>query len=665
MGNIANLFGGAYVPRPDGTPPPRPEQQLYEALCELGQIDMAPSDIVADGEIHRFRIDGKRGENGWYVLYGDGVPAGAYGDWATGQTGEFVADMGRQLTSLEQMRNAQRVAEARQARDRARTARSSAAMEVASAVWEQAEPAGDRHPYLESKGIGASNARVGSDGRLLVPMRGMDGDLVSLQYIADDGSKRFHRGAPAGDGHYRAGPEPDGLAYVVEGFADAETIHQTIGATAYAALSADAIPSLARRIRERYGELLQIVVVADNDSSGAGAKAAKAAAESTGSRTVHVPDPGDINDYYCAGGDVAGLLQPDPEPGFLVHASEFIQQPAPIQWLIKGWLQRDAMMMLFGPSGAGKSFIAIDHACHIAAGLEEWNGCRVRGGPVIYLAGEGHHGMRARIAGWMDAHGSPPLDMYISQHGADLNTAAGYSQVVEAIAATGAQPVLIIVDTLHRFLHGDENSAEDARTMIDACNSLMRHFGCSVQLVHHTGVSPEAQKRGRGSSAWKGALDIELCVDGSVLSQTKTKDSEPVEALNYSLESHPVPGWVDEDGEQVTTALVHIGGVAPTVDDLAKEKNVILSAWEFSGCDLSDSGLPYISSAALERWLYHPDGGGLSTSTAERYARSAGSRRGGELISTGYLDRYRDGYVVRCEESLTQYMLIRQGRAGK
>src|SRR5690625_1538347 len=334
-------------------------------------------------------------------------------------------------------------------------------------------------------------------------------------------------------------------------------------------------------------------------------------------------------------------------------------------WLIKGWLQRDAMMMLFGPSGAGKSFIAIDHACHIAAGLEEWNGCRVRGGPVIYLAGEGHHGMRARIAGWMDAHGSPPLDMYISQHGADLNTAAGYSQVVEAIAATGAQPVLIIVDTLHRFLHGDENSAEDARIMIDACNSLMRHFGCSVQLVHHTGVSPEAQKRGRGSSAWKGALDIELCVDGSVLSQTKTKDSEPVEALNYSLESHPVPGWVDEDGEQVTTALVHIGGVAPTVDDLAKEKNVILSSWEFSGCDLSDSGLSYISSAALERWLYHPAGGGLSTSIAERYARSAGSRRGGELISTGYLDRYRDGYVVRCEESLTQYMLIRQGRAGK
>src|SRR5690625_7359600 len=125
--------------------------------------------------------------------------------------------MGRQLTSLEQMRNAQRVAEARQARDRARTARSSAAMEVASAVWEQGEPAGDRHPYLESKGIGASNARVGSDGRQLVPMRGMDGDLVSLQYIADDGCRRVHRGAPAGDGPYRAGQEPDGVRCGVGG----------------------------------------------------------------------------------------------------------------------------------------------------------------------------------------------------------------------------------------------------------------------------------------------------------------------------------------------------------------------------------------------------------------------------------------------------------------
>ena len=48
--------------------------------------------------------------------------------------------------------------------------------------------------------------------------------------------------------------------------------------------------------------------------------------------------------------------------------------------------------------------------------------------------------------------------------------------------------------------------------MLNACNGLMKEFDCSVLLVHHTGVSEEAQHRARGSSAWRGALDVEISV---------------------------------------------------------------------------------------------------------------------------------------------------------
>ena len=48
--------------------------------------------------------------------------------------------------------------------------------------------------------------------------------------------------------------------------------------------------------------------------------------------------------------------------------------------------------------------------------------------------------------------------------------------------------------------------------MLDACGHLQAEFGCAVILVHHTGVSDEAQHRARGSSAWRGALDIEISV---------------------------------------------------------------------------------------------------------------------------------------------------------
>ena len=56
--------------------------------------------------------------------------------------------------------------------------------------------------------------------------------------------------------------------------------------------------------------------------------------------------------------------------------------------------------------------------------------------------------------------------------------------------------------------------------MIDACNCIQREFGCAVWLVHHTGVSEEAQHRARGSSAWKGALDNEVNIQ--VDKNTKT-----------------------------------------------------------------------------------------------------------------------------------------------
>jgi hypothetical protein len=101
--------------------------------------------------------------------------------------------------------------------------------------------------------------------------------------------------------------------------------------------------------------------------------------------------------------------------------------------------------------------------------------------------------------------GSPKPDV-ISTRQRDM------PRVVEAIRALPVPPSIIGIDTLHRFLAGDENSAQDAKTMLDACAALMREFNCSIVLVHHTGVSDEAQHRARGSSAWKGALEIEISV---------------------------------------------------------------------------------------------------------------------------------------------------------
>ena len=58
-------------------------EQFAGAMAECG---LQPREIVDDGKLHRFDgPDEKRGKcSAWYVLHGDGLPAGSFGDWRTG-----------------------------------------------------------------------------------------------------------------------------------------------------------------------------------------------------------------------------------------------------------------------------------------------------------------------------------------------------------------------------------------------------------------------------------------------------------------------------------------------------------------------------------------------------------------------------------------------------
>lgn len=94
---------------------------------------------------------------------------------------------------------------------------------------------------------------------------------------------------------------------------------------------------------------------------------------------------------------------PPPPPRIRLTRADQIEMRPP-HWLLRGMLERDTFALIFGDPGCGKSFLAIDWACRVATGTP-WRGQAVKGGPVVYVAGEGQQGFGRRIRAWSEHHG--------------------------------------------------------------------------------------------------------------------------------------------------------------------------------------------------------------------------------------------------------------------
>jgi phage/plasmid primase-like uncharacterized protein len=668
MADLSKVLGGPWAPPPEKLVAP-PEAQLIDAMRAAGL--QPPEEILMDGKIHRFKsgtkgAPGHGDKPGWYLVFGDGIPAGRFGCWRAGMEVTWRADVGRKLTQTEEMSHAKRLAEAKALRDAAIERQHQVASETVEKIWTTANPANAEHPYLAKKGIQTHGARITGDGRLVLPLYDEDGTLATLQYIDHEGGKLYHPGGQTGGKFWMVGSlDEPGTLFVAEGFATAATIHETTDRPVVVAYSASNLVPVTGTLREMYGATQDIVIVADHDQSGVGQRYAEQASAKYGARMVMPPILGDANDYAQAGHDLAGLLMPIKDD-WLIPADDFCAQPSPISWLVKRWIQSQALVMVHGPSGGGKTFVVLDWCLRMASGTEDWAGHKVRQGNVVYLAGEGHHGLRGRVAAWKHHHKAGKLAMWLSKDGCDLNTPTGYLKVVEQVRMLKDRPSVIVVDTLHRFLAGDENSAQDAKTMLDACNALMQEFNCSVILVHHTGVSDEAQHRARGSSAWRGALDIEISIvpgkndQPMQIVQRKSKDAELAETIHVELQQVAIPGWRDEDDQQVTSAVI-VQAQAPTVtkkdSKIDSHRKTFENAWWSSGAE-ERNGLPYLSRSAMMEYLVQKMN--VTETSAKQYIKpSVPGKPIADMLVAEIIEAFEHGWTV-IDETQASAMLIRK-----
>jgi phage/plasmid primase-like uncharacterized protein/energy-coupling factor transporter ATP-binding protein EcfA2 len=624
--------------------------QLNQYIEECGL--KPPNDYIFDGHIHRFAGQNDREKASWYVIHDDPEhPAGAFGCWRTGVSHKWHGKTDKILSPEEMLLINIRIENAIKTREIERKRRIELAEDKVLDIWTNAKEVIE-HPYLLKKGIRPHNARIYED-KLIFPMYSEAGHLSSLQYIHQDGEKRFHFGAEA-KSKFSYIDGNDDVVYLAEGFATSATIAEQTSNICYISYSASNLSNILHILRKFYGETKNIVIVADNDKNGVGKKFAEEAALKHGARVVIIPILGDANDYYLAGNDLKGLLLPKKE-NWLITADDFANQPAPIAWLIKGWIQEKAAIMIHGQSGCGKTFFVLDLCLSIASG-KEWNNNKTKLGNVVYLAGEGHHGLRSRIAAWKQEKDIHSLNMWLSMAGCDLDTSVGYQKASDNIRALNKPVSLIVVDTLHRFLSGDENSAQDAKKMLDSCAALMSEFKCSVIFVHHTGVSEAAQHRARGTSAWRGAMESEMNLiaaegDKIEVRQMKMKDSEPKEPIYFEHKKVSINRWFDEDGEPVTSLVLNYNTSKP-MDVKKEDKNNSIQFYRklFERCWLEKRTTfgvhPYISKVDLELFL-------LSDGRTEKKIKGDITNNNGlimslinaELISPAY-----DGWRI-CNDS--------------
>jgi len=652
MGNLSEILGDSWSP-PQEKIYDSPEVQFINEIVSFGLT--APERLIIDSTLHRFTTDNKQSKKtGWYVAFLLPIPVIVFGCWKADIKQTKRAETGKKYTPVQEMKLLSQMSEAKKLHDQEREHTQEVAAEQVTNDWQMFTPASPDHAYLKRKGIKPHGAKIDGCGRLTVPLFSEDGDLSSLQYIDPNGNKLYHKGAATGAKFWLLGEIKQTL-YIAEGFATAATIRECTNEAVCVAYSASNLPLVAGIMRAKYGASQDIVVVADNDASGVGQKYADQASAKHGVRVVMPPTPGDANDYVQEGNDLFILLNP-PQEEWLINADKFCLKPEPIKWLVKNWLPERSLIMVHGPSGGGKTFAVLDWVMHMAGGLPTWAGQKVKSSTVVYLAGEGHQGLKGRVAAWKQKKQVNKLNMWLSKSGCDLNTPAGYQKVVSQIRLLENKPDLIVVDTLHRFLLGDENSSQDAKTMLDACAALMSEFGCSVLLVHHTGVSEEAQHRARGSSAWRGALDIEVSIvpskDGRPLEiiQRKQKDGELAEPLYGRIESVPISGWFDEDGDAVTSATLELVATpdkpATQADKkLNEHKKLFEDAYLDSGERLE--GQLYISKSALKEYinikLFNGDGGKNATNMVNPGQKNKFINR---LIESNTVREHLEGFVI-------------------
>ena len=518
-------------------------KQVLDFLAKLGIQPYNDSDIILDGELHRYRVhdDKPSKKSGAIMIHTDGWPAGYVQDWRKGIKENWKYDISglddeqKKYFNSEEYRKKCEEQE-RKAREK-RKAKQCEASEAACRLWERLKPAPTDHPYLLRKNV-CSIAYIGDTEALrynpntkclAIPLRDIDRRFISIQWIpeAEGEQKLFFKGTGLSGAFWciwfhNVNKDYRGTILLGEGFATMAKVFELTGQPCVAAMSCYRLEEIAKIFREKYPNA-KIIIMADNDhdterkyGKNPGLLYAQIVRKSSVfgkpladgiSYPLFEPHEkgSDWDDYALIHGDeeTAFKLREDIVRAMMpknirqmlendrlkmVNAQELRGKKfAPVKWAVPGFLP-SGLSILGAPPKTGKSILALQLALGVAIGGYVLGKIQVEQGDVLYHALEDNERrLQERIAGSNGIDENDNISRLTLAYSVPRQHEGGL-EFIRWWLSQHPEARLVIIDTLQKFrkqLSNKGNVYAEDYDVISEIKKVADEYDVAFLIIHH------------------------------------------------------------------------------------------------------------------------------------------------------------------------------------
>ncbi|MBQ3347107.1 MAG: AAA family ATPase [Synergistaceae bacterium] len=528
------------------------EAQLLDDMRSLHIEPIGNISLQLDGQIHRYKVAGDKGSQtaGAYCIWTDHWPAGWLYNWRTGDHSKWCFN--RDNLSKEK-RDALSDAQYQELLEKAKIAQEKALEEIklkqlqasdkARSIFSALPPAPDDHPYLICKNVSNYGLSYRNDlKQLAIPLRNINGDIQSIQWIDTKGEKRFQPDAPTKAAFFSVGLDllaqeqfKNTPILIGEGYATIATVHELTGFPCVAAMTCHNLKLVAEAINAKF-PLHKIIFIADNDhltDGNPGLSCANEACSSLRNSSVIFPEfsknetGSDWNDFFHLHGPeltayilkdkIKFALLPKKTQELLkrveVVNAQILRQTVlpPLKWAIEGFLPA-GLTILAGSPKVGKSILALHIALAVATGGCALGKIFVQQGDVLYLALEDNkRRIQERING-SDLDADTDISRLDIAYTVPRQNEGGLAYI-EFWLINHKEARLVIIDTLQMFrtqLSGKGHMYSEDYDVISEIKKLADKYDVPFLIIHHLKKAKENEdwiNEISGSQGIAGAAD--------------------------------------------------------------------------------------------------------------------------------------------------------------